>query len=113
MRYLCLKGGQLQGPTYRPYGFLLNKFSSFFLKNPGTSSAPNMLVLYSVCYFNDSIGIFMRYLCLKIMSVFHITLMKAINNTLIIDKFLTPAFRIYIGYLFRFVCTDSAYHNHY
>ena len=32
-----------------------------------------MLILYSV-FFNDSIGIFMRYPCLKIMSVFHITL---------------------------------------
>ena len=40
-----------------------------------TSSAPYMLILYSV-FFNDAIGIFMRYPCLKIMSVFHITLIK-------------------------------------
>ena len=33
-----------------------------------------MLILYSVFFWNDSIGIFMRYSCLKIMSVFHITL---------------------------------------
>ena len=32
-----------------------------------------MLILYSV-FFNDSIGIFIRYPCLKIMSVFDITL---------------------------------------
>ena len=69
--------------------------------------------VYSVRYSNDSIGVFMRYLCLKIMSVFHITLMKVIINALITDKFLTPAFRIYIRYLFRFVCTDRAYHNLY
>ena len=48
--------------------------------------------LYCVCYSNDSIGVFMRYLCLKIMSVFHITLMKAIINALITDKFLAPPF---------------------
>ena len=33
-----------------------------------------MLILYSVFLWNDSIGIFMRYPCLKIMSIFHITL---------------------------------------
>ena len=33
-----------------------------------------MLILYSDFYLGDSIGIFMRYPCLKIMSVFRITL---------------------------------------
>ena len=37
-----------------------------------------MLILYSF-FLNDSIGIFMRYPCLKIMSVFHITLTPTIS----------------------------------
>ena len=39
-----------------------------------TSSAPYTLTLYADFLLNDSIGIFMRYPCLKIISVFHITL---------------------------------------
>ena len=35
-----------------------------------------MLLLYSVFFFNDSIDIIVRYPCLKIMSVFHITLSR-------------------------------------
>ena len=38
-----------------------------------------MLILYSDFFLDDSIGIFMRYPCMKIMSVFHIILKFSIN----------------------------------
>ena len=53
--------------------FFKSTFKHFFGKRR-TSSTPYMLILYSVFFLNDSIGIFMRYPSLKIMSVFHITL---------------------------------------
>ena len=37
-----------------------------------------MLILYSDLFLDASIGIFMRYPCLKIMSVFHITLSRPV-----------------------------------
>ena len=61
-------------PTVRFFFNYINSHDFFGIRR--TSSAPFMLILYSVFFFffNDSIGIFMRYPCLKIMSVFHITL---------------------------------------
>ena len=51
--------------------FLFNWINSHnFFGKRRTSSAPYLLILYSVFFCNDSIGIFMRYPCLKIMSVF-------------------------------------------
>ena len=59
--------------------FFKSTFKRLFGKRR-TSSAPYMLILYSV-FFNDSIGIFMKYPCLKIMSVFHITLKNWWNSS--------------------------------
>ena len=50
-------------PTVR---FLFNEINSHdFFRKGRMSGAPYMLILYSVFFFYDSIGIFMRYPCLQ------------------------------------------------
>ena len=60
-----------------------------------------MLILYSDFFLDDSIGIFMRYPCLKIMSVFHITLKTNIGLQNCSGKHLcfSPAKIIYLFWL--------------
>ena len=47
------------------------------MKNTNVKRSVYVNTILKSVFFNDSIGIFMRYPCLKIMSVFHITLMPS------------------------------------
>ena len=58
-----------------------------FLKKTNIKRSVYVNTILSFFFWNGSIGIFMRYPCLKIMSVFHITLTVSLRNYYFLEKF--------------------------